>query len=385
MLIGKRLRQFRLAKGMSLDALAREMGGIVTKQSLSKYERGASIPSQGVLEKLAETLSVDLESLQRKPTVEIKVLEYRKRSRLSKGEQSRVENLVKHILEERIRLLDMLGEFNQIRALSNPFRVKSLAEAEQVAEQLRNSWNLREDPIPNIVALLENKCIHVIEIEAAESFDGLSLLVRGDDGVSVSAGVVTRLGIPGERQRLSLAHELGHLVMNVAPNIDSEKAAFRFGGAFLAPAKTLFRDVGRHRKFISVQELVLLKRRYGMSIQALLYRLYELDVISAHVYKTWCIMINKKGWRRKEPHSIGTESPEWLYRLVYHAFLNGLLSEGEACRMLSLGQNDQAKVTFIGSREFANMSDIEIQENLERQLKEIETVLGKTHTAVGTP
>ena len=40
-----RIKQLRLARGLSLDGLAQAMGGLVTKQSLSKYEKGLTKPS----------------------------------------------------------------------------------------------------------------------------------------------------------------------------------------------------------------------------------------------------------------------------------------------------------------------------------------------------
>ena len=372
MLIGKRLRQFRLARGMSLDALARAMGDAVTKQSLSKYERGVSLPSQVALEKLAEALNVNISSLNNRPVVEVEIIEYRKRSRLSKHEQYRVEYLSLYALEERIRLLDMLGEFDETETPLKPFRINSIEEVEKAAEGVRNRWGLGKDPIPNMVALLENNQIHVIEIDAAESFDGLSLRAMNDAGAKVSSGVVTRRGIPGDRQRLNLAHELGHLVLDVAPNVDSEKAAFRFAGAFLAPADALFHDIGRYRRFISIQELILLKRRYRMSIQALLYRLHELDVINDYLYRKWCIMIGKMGWRKKEPQDLDPETPQLLDLLVYRAFTKGLLVKSDALQMLRLGRDDQADITLVETQKLAKMSLPEHQELLARQAKEIE-------------
>ncbi|MXW15274.1 MAG: ImmA/IrrE family metallo-endopeptidase [Rhodothermaceae bacterium] len=373
MLIGKRLRQFRIARGMSLDTLARAMGDVVTKQALSKYERGASLPSQIVLKKLAETLNVSIASLNHRPVVEVETIEFRKRSRLSKREQYRIESLSQYALEERIRLLDMLGEFDGSETALRSFRVNSIEEAEKAAEQLRSRWGLGNDPIPSMVALLENKQIHVIEIDAAESFDGLSLRAKNNERVEVSAGVVTRRGIPGDRQRLSLAHELGHLVLDVAPDVDNEKAAYRFGGAFLAPADMLFHDVGRYRKFISIHELILLKRRYRMSIQALLYRLHELDVINDYLYKKWCIMIGKMGWRKKEPQDLDPEMPQSLDLLVYRAFVHGLLAKSDALQMLRLGRDDQVEITLVETQKLSNMSPPEHQELLARQVKEIET------------
>ena len=44
----------------------------------------------------------------------------------------------------------------------------------------------------------------------------------------------------GERQRFTLAHELGHLVMDVAAKLDEKKAMQRFAGVFLMPANALW-------------------------------------------------------------------------------------------------------------------------------------------------
>lgn len=375
MLSGKRLRQFRLAKGMSLDALARSMGGIVTKQSLSKYERGASLPSQGVIEKLAEALSVSISSLYHRANVKTEIVEYRKTSKLSKGEQNRIENLCQVALEERIRLLDMLGEYDGTEPLPGRIEVNNVEEAEEAAVELRDRWGLGKDPIPSMITLLENKQIHVIEIDAAEGFVGLSLQAVDSEGARVASGVVTRRGIPGDRQRLSLAHELGHLVLEITSDVyrEKERAAYRFGGAFLAPAQALFREVGRNRKFISIQELILLKRRYGMSIQALLYRLHDLDVINDYLYKRWCIMIGKMGWRKEEPQHLDPEIPQWLDLSVHQAFIKGLLSKGDALQMLRLGLSGQTEITLVETQVFANLSAPEHQALLERQVKEIES------------
>ena len=75
----------------------------------------------------------------------------------------------------------------------------------------------------------------MIEIDAAEKFDGISAVTYDPGGRGHSAAVVTRRGVPGERQRLSLAHELGHLTLKIPEAVDQETAAFRFGVAFWPP------------------------------------------------------------------------------------------------------------------------------------------------------
>ena len=98
-MIGQRLRQLRLARGLSLDALAAAIGGAVTKQALSKYEQGSARPSPVVLNKLAEALGVKAAYLWSEPGVEVEFVAYRKASALPKGEQLRVQALVTEGLE----------------------------------------------------------------------------------------------------------------------------------------------------------------------------------------------------------------------------------------------------------------------------------------------
>ena len=61
--------------------------------------------------------------------------------------------------------------------------------------------------------------------------------------------------------------------------------------------------MGDRRSFISIEELLLLKQRFGMSMQALLYRLRNLGIITESYYKQWCMDISRLGWRRDEPAS----------------------------------------------------------------------------------
>ncbi len=55
---GARLRAARKMAGMSMEDLASKLGGLVTKQAISKYEQGRMMPSPEVLEKLVEVLQI---------------------------------------------------------------------------------------------------------------------------------------------------------------------------------------------------------------------------------------------------------------------------------------------------------------------------------------
>ena len=79
-----RIKQLRLARALSLDDLSDAMGGIVTKQALSKYELGQSTPSAPVLNQLASALGVKAMELWAAPSIQVKFQGYRKRASLPK-------------------------------------------------------------------------------------------------------------------------------------------------------------------------------------------------------------------------------------------------------------------------------------------------------------
>lgn len=335
-MIGQRIKQLRLARGLSLDALAAELGGAVTKQALSKYEVGKAHPSPRVLTLLAGALGVKASQLAEPPEIQVKFIAYRRRAALPKREQERIESQIAAALEQRVQLQDRL-QVNAVLDLPvQGLHVAAVEDAEGAAEQIRRQWGLGMEPLANVTATFEDHLVHVLEIDADHRFDGISAVARDREGQVAAAAVVSDSKVVGERQRLSLAHELGHLVLDVNALGDEqvETAAFRFGAALLAPALLLRQDVGERRSFISAEELLLLKQRFGMSMQALLYRLRNLGIITESYYKQWCMDINRLGWRREEPGSLPREAPTWLRQHVLRGLAEELLSDSEARQFL---------------------------------------------------
>ena len=350
-----RLRQLRLARGFTLEALAAAMGGVVTKQALSKYEGGKAQPSLRVLTTLARALEVKTLELYRAPEVQIEVLAFRKQSQLGKKEQERVENLVARMLEDRTRLQGLIAEDGETDIPANAMPVRTLDGVEERADELRRRWNLGDDPVARMTDVLEDHHVHVAEIDASERFDGLAAVARSEDGMVRAAAVVSRRGVPAARQRLNLAHELGHLVLKPGKGVDEEKAAFRFGAAFLAPASTLRREVGVRRSAIGVDELLLLKRRYGMSLQALVHRLHDLGVINDLHAQQWWRTINAKGWKKVEPEEAPPEHSQWLRRTTLRAFSEGLLTASEAESLLGEKIEEHPSASLVERRAFMRL------------------------------
>ena len=155
--------------------------------------------------------------------------------------------------------------------------MRSLDEA--AAARLRTLWNLGLDTIPNLAKFLEERGIKVMVLPLPRSVSGLACKVRQRTGRSVPV-IIVNLADTGECQRLTIAHELGHVMLDVRRNLDAEKAAFRLGGAFLMPAEVLWTEVGQHRHSIAIGELVELKTLFGVSA----YRCKELGIIGPGVH-----------------------------------------------------------------------------------------------------
>ena len=362
-MLGERLRRFRLARGMSLDDLEAAINGFVSKQALSKYERGKMQPKTVALNRIAAALGVKSAQLWGEPACQVECIAYRRRARLGKKEQEQLESFLVEVLEKRVALQKRIGERTNLELPIQEIPVCELDDAEQAALELRQQWGLGIDPIPNLAGVLEDHFIHIIEVDASETFDGISAVVRDNDKNLLAVAIATRRGTPGDRHRLNMAHELGHLTLKLSEDIDAEKAAFRFGAAFLAPAEHLRQEVGDIRTFIESEELQYLKWYYGMSIQAILFRLKDLGIISASHYKGWCMDINKLGWKKREPIDIPPEKPKRFHQQVFRALSEGWIDEREAEQLLNDTLETSSPQSLIERRAF-----LELPTNLRRNL-----------------
>ena len=337
-MIGKRLNLSRAAVGLSLRDLEAKIGNRVTAQAISKYERNKSMPSSDVLIALADALDVSVDYLFGEDKMVLETVEFRKKKLTSRREEAQVEAKVLHLLERYLTVEELLGlpsvAWDKPREAPWPVLHDS-TEAEHAAHGLRDHWGLGLDPIPNLVELLEERGVKVLSIDL-KNIDGLTTRARGENG-DVASVVVINGKDWGERQRFTIAHELGHMILEVAPKVDEEKAAHRFAGAFLMPAEMLRAEIGKHRKFIGWGELFALKQIFGVSVQALTYRCKDLGIFSKSMFQQLFEEFTHRGWRSppyQEPHAILGEEPKRFERLCFRALAEGAISEAKAAELL---------------------------------------------------
>ena len=337
-MIGERLKQARLGAGLSMDALVAKMDHFLTKQAISKYETGKSVPGSEVLVRLAEVLGVKTSYFMREPKVNVEFIAYRKHSRMPKAEANRLQVRITDYLESYYSLATLFpasnGKAERREAVNilKPQQAKSVEDAEKIAKELREEWKIGMDPIENLVETLEDHAAAVLALDADARFDGNAAwaTVIGDDEQKIPV-LVTNAAMPGDRQRFNLAHELGHLAIKQKKTKEDEDIAHRFAAAFLVPDEVAYKELGRSRSRIEFDELLLLKHKYGMSMQAWLRRAKDLGIISFSWYKNTFVTFRKHGWHRREPgEQVTSEQPIRYRQLVLRAMAEGIISRERA-------------------------------------------------------
>ena len=345
-MIGDRIKLARRKAGYSLRDLSDAMEDGVTAQAIGKYERGESVPSSGVLLKLSHALGVSLDYLLDAHGVTLAGVEFRTKAATPAREKAHVETEVLEWIERYLQIETILGldSAEWQCPLAKPRRLRSADEAEELADTVREKWQLGIDPIPNMTELLEQKGLKVLTVKLPARISGFTCLVKRADGEADLPVIVVNNDFSLERRRLTLAHELAHRLIepDCLPDKDEEKAANVFAGAFLMPAQHLRREAGKHRNALGYKELVHLKRLYRVSGAALLVRLRQLNVISQSTL-TYAFQTIARGWRTQEPEEIEPsrergkrETALRFERLCYRALAEGLISLNKASELLRL-------------------------------------------------
>ena len=347
-MIGQRLKIARAASGLSLRELEAAIDNLVTAQAIGKYERNEDMPSSRVLSALADALNVSENYLLASDDMVLEGVDFRKKQIASKREEAFVQGQTLHLLERYLTLEKLLGlrSIEWDRPREAPYPVREPADAENAARALRRYWGLGLDPIPNLAELLEEHGIKVLSCDLSD-IDGLTAKVRRKNGEPMPV-IVIKKNEWAERKRFTLAHELAHMVMDVANGVDAEKAANRFAGAFLMPAEALWREIGKHRTMISLGELSKLKLLFGASFQAITYRCRDLGIINDASYRRMFQIFNEHGWRKppyEEPNALPwtKEVPSRMERLCFRALAERLISESKAAELLGIPVRELAR------------------------------------------
>ncbi len=332
----------RKMAGLSLQGLADKLGNIITKQSLSKYEQGMMNPNSDVLIKLSRALNVTIDFFFSKPSVNVELSEVdfrRYSSKLTKPMRGSIQLKVKDVFERYNQLETILGINEETVLFDYKKIVRTKADAEEAAKELRKQWDLGNDPISDVVELLEDKGYKVIEIDAPDGFDGMKASFR-DKKLIVVKKIKSDADVV--RKRFTALHELGHHNIKFPARTDEkeqEKLCHIFACAFLFPGEMARYELNRERFHFYERELIILKEKWGISFSAVFARALELDIISLNTYKKFNIKYRERLYHKpdNEPgRFMSNEKPTRMEKLIFQGLARGVLSLNEAAHLAGI-------------------------------------------------
>lgn len=302
---GSRLREGRIYRGFTITDLADNLG--VSKQMISKYENDKAVPTFESLLQISQLLKFPKEYFYEN-AIEVKTGNTYFRSLLTTGKKER------EMQHDRVKYLtiirSLLEEYVDFPELDVPdFTERDTENVEEIAERLRESWGLGDKPVKDIVYLLETKGFVIsslnLDKKSIDAF-GSQHEVKGKQYYSIVLGNDKNSFY---RRQFDVAHELGHKVLHDPyMNLDDlskeefkqiEQEANDFAAAFLLPKDSFYRDVSIHPNDLMYYKT--LKKKWCVSIGAMVMRAYKLGVISDGTYQYMQRSISQKGWRTKEP------------------------------------------------------------------------------------
>lgn len=330
-IFSKRLKSARTLAALSQDQLVEKMGNIVSKNAISKYEKGQMMADSTILLALSKALNVKPDYFFRPFTVEIENVEFRKKQRLSVKSVSAIKQTVTDFVERYIEVEQFL---NIASSFVNPVKnidISTIQDIDKAALIVRSEWKLGLNALPNVIDLLEDNEIKVIEVDAPEEFDGFSGWADGKIPI-----IVINKNYPVERKRLTALHELGHLILKLneaTSEREKERLCFQFAGAMLIPEPTFKTEIGDVRSHFSIPELVAIKETYGISIQAIMARAKDLGVISESQFIQFRKWISHNRTEEGLGNYKGSEHTFRFKQLIYRAAAEEVISLSKAANL----------------------------------------------------
>lgn len=319
--------------GFSLQDLSDAIGNRLNKQLIQRLETGEAKPDSEIISLLGNALKVTSDYFFRDATVSLEDLTFRKLKKLPAKEQEKVKAQTVDFLERYLELEDMLGLNNHIPFKPKGYKVSNAGDAEAAAIQLRKHLKLGEDPLPDVIEMLEENNIKVFLLDADKSFSGMSTIIKNRIGVIV---LNQNPEIPLVRRRFSALHELAHLYLDLSAFSEKEyeKLCDRFAAAMLLPASRIKEHLGERRTNIVMRELYIIAGQYGISLAAIAYRALNLGIITPSYHKFFMIKYNQYKTKEKEFNVyLGKENSERFLQLLIRAVAEEVISTTKAAAL----------------------------------------------------
>lgn len=312
MFLGERIRQAREARALTQEQLAAKIG--VNKSAIAQAEGGMRMPSTAMIESIAMTTKLPLTYFDSEPHNEFPMSEIllRAHRKIKRRDVLDTVRFAEHIFT--------IWYFLACKSKPIPIALPNVTSTpKEAALEVKQKLGIpKDEPVEKLVHILERAGVCMLLLPPLEAREAFCVWVRAANrDIPVIAAMAGRED--GDRYRLSIAHELGHLTMHRSflrkSNQEVEEEAWAFAAEFLMP------EIAMRNEIIApftLSSFARLKPRWGVSMAALVRRAHELRIITTRQYHYLFQQMGQAGMKAREPKNldISVERPRLLKKLA---------------------------------------------------------------------
>lgn len=361
-----RLKEIRTMRGLTLEQVATELN--VSKQAVSKYEKGTSQPAPESIDKMLSLFEIPRSYLT-KDDFDLELLQSPLFFRTKKSTKQSEKEIAATYTQWVYEMLSQT-DIEQIRAAVNLPRYAKNISIEEKALELRKDWELGLGAIDNLSSVMEYNGINILAVDSEQAVcDAYSQVI---DGIPII--IINRKIGSAVRWRFNLAHELGHLILHI-PDVGSmksfdeiEKEANLFAENFLMPAASFEKCILSTK----LDYFTTLKPTWKVSIAAMIYRCDRLQVIEKHRILRLQQQLSKRGWKTIEPldDELKYEEPKLVFSRIKPAISDKIAAD-EFFTHLCLPIFDIQKLLGLSKEYFKNMGVFDIHQSIKNEYQQL--------------
>lgn len=339
---GSRLKTARQYRGLTVEELAQRIN--VSKQTVSQYETGKieNVPFDKILA-ISNILKFPYKYFAQQDSIELQTGATYFRSLMKTSKKYRLAQEIK--MEHVAAVYLLLNEYVAFPELNLPDRGGETLSPTEAAKSLREYWELGDKPIENLMRTVERNGIIVTTFATdTDDIDAFSQYVDVN-GTDVFLIALSSNKESASRVNFDIAHELGHILLHEWSEDEEvltreefkakEKEANEFAAAFLMPDTSFKSDVVFAPQNLDYYKQ--LKRKWKVSMSAMLYRTCDLEIITQGQYQYLMRVMQNKGWRKSEPldNSMKAEKPSLLADAIEILLVKNVFTQKELVDELS--------------------------------------------------
>lgn len=287
-----RLKSARMYRAKTIDQLAKETN--VNKKDILAFEESKYLPVPENVSKLAKGLNFPEDYLYEKDNM--KVLIDNTHFQIP-GSMLRVDEVAsREKLITTHKIYNLLEE--NLKEMNLPTSVSRNIDAETLASEVRSFWNLGDGRIEHLVEAIEENGIIISHMNSKVKNATPFTQKQSVDG---DVRYIIALGNDGDiqpKRNYELAYELCHIVTNSLGLPAKKISKDEFACAFLLPKEAIMEDL---KNVYDLEGYLKLKKKWKVPVSVILFRAYQLGVLSYKKHNTLEKEMQVKGWFKEEP------------------------------------------------------------------------------------